>query len=153
MSSWIKSLREAVVVQLEKMHLSRFGVEIDNGPSADDVAIVADWSTEIDREKLQRHELHVMPASRATKTASRGYKSRVATFALTLVAPMKQGLENDHAESAQLVGDELETLLTQKIGGFSVTSIEQPQLLDHDEWRTNRKLSATFIITLEAIVT
>jgi len=134
--SHIKAIRDAVVTHLGTMALG--------------VTVVSDWVPMIERDKLAGVELHVFPIDFQRTTASRVHKTRVAKIGLLLVEPQTQGQESSQAESAQVLGDELETLLDIRIGGYLVKSIEQPMIVDHDEWRTNRKLSTTFILTLES---
>lgn len=147
-TNWLKDLRNDFAEHLDGLSLSNAFPSLNL--LDDDVLVMPGWVPVIEREKLAMRELHVFPVSRAVESASRGCRLRKATMGVMLVTPMNQGQEEEMTEAAQSIGDELERLLTAKIGGFSVTGIEQQQVVDPTEWRTNRVLSITFLISFEA---
>ncbi len=147
-TNWLKELRDSFTEHLDSLSLSNTmpGLELRN----DDVFVKRSWIPEIEREKLSLREMHVFPVSRTIANASRGCKLRKAVMGVMLVTPVNQGQELETMEAAQSIGDELERLLNTKVGGFSITSVEQPQIADPTEWRTNQVLSITFLVTFES---
>lgn len=139
--SWIAGARDALKARIESMGI-------------DNLLLTAVWVPEIRRELLEKRELHVAPASQETTLAARGCITREAKIGVLLVDPLEQSKENEHAESAQLVYDQLIELLGERIGksagnpGYSVSAVAQPQILDASEWREHRKLSTTILVTL-----
>jgi hypothetical protein len=135
--SWIQDLRDQTAAAITALAL---------GP-----IVTTSWVPEFQRDKVVAAELNIFPVSRTTTNASRGCKQRTAVIGVFYIDPMKVATRDAQAEAAQLIGDKLEELLNTKVNGYSITKVEQSDIVDQSEWRAQNAITTTYLLTLELI--